>query len=163
MLQVLTGDIFASRAQTLVNPVNCVGVMGKGLALRFRQRFPAMFDDYAARCERKGVRLGEPYLYRDPAGTMVLNFPTKGHWRSPSRLVDIERGLDSFVSHYADWSIESIAFPALGCGNGGLAWSEVEPVMCGRLRDLPIAVEVYAPTAGPAGGKSANRTTMAEG
>ena len=145
MLKVLIGDLFASRAQTLVNTVNCVGVMGKGVALEFKKRFPGMFDDYVARCERKQVLLGEPYLYRDLAGTMVVNFPTKEHWRSPSRLADIERGLVYFVEHYAGWGVSSVAFPPLGCGNGGLEWAEVGPVIHGKLRNLPIAVEVYAP------------------
>lgn len=147
MLKIVVGDLFASRAQTLVNAVNCVGVMGKGLALEFKKRFPQMFDDYVERCERKQVRLDELYLYQNQAGTMVVNLPTKGHWRSSSRLIDIEQGLDYFVAHYADWGVSSVAFPALGCGNGGLDWAEVEPVMCGKLRDLPIAVEVYAPHA----------------
>ena len=159
MLKVLIGDLFASPAQTLVNPVNCVGVMGKGLALEFKKRFPGMFDDYVARCARKQVRLGEPYLYRDQAGTMVVNFPTKGHWRSPSRLTDIERGLDYFVGHYERWGVRSIAFPPLGCGNGGLEWFDVGSVMYAKLRDLPITVEVYELY----GGSSGNRTTMAEG
>jgi O-acetyl-ADP-ribose deacetylase (regulator of RNase III) len=145
MLKILIGDLFASSAQTLVNTVNCVGVMGKGVALEFKKRFPDMFDDYVARCGRKQVRLGEPYLYRDLAGTMVVNFPTKDHWRSPSRLADIERGLDYFVAHYAEWGIRSIAFPPLGCGNGGLEWAEVGPVIYSKLNRLPIAIEVYAP------------------
>jgi O-acetyl-ADP-ribose deacetylase (regulator of RNase III)/uncharacterized protein YwgA len=149
MLKVLIGDLLASRAQTLVNTVNCVGVMGKGIALEFKKRFPAMFEDYVARCERKEVQLGEPYLYRDLAGTMVLNFPTKGHWRSPSRLADIDRGLDHFVGHHEKWGIRSIAFPPLGCGNGGLEWSEVGPLIYAKLRRLPIDIEVYAPFGTP--------------
>jgi len=106
-----------------------------------------MFDDYVARCRSNRVRLGEPYIFRDVSGIMVVNFPTKGHWRSPSRLIDIEQGLDYFVAHYADWGVISVAFPALGCGNGGLDWAEVEPVISGKLRDLPITIEVYAPHA----------------
>lgn len=103
MFKALIGDLFESRAQTLVNTVNCVGVMGKGVALEFKKRFPAMFEDYIARCERKGVHLGTPYLYRDAAGRQIVNFPTKDHWRSPSRLVDIERGLDYFTRRFAEW------------------------------------------------------------
>src|ERR1700731_2103403 len=93
MFGALIGDMFTSQAQTLVNTVNCVGVMGKGVAEQFKQRFPAMFDDYKARCDRKAVRRGEPYLYRDSSDLQIVNFPTKDHWRSPSRLTDIERGL----------------------------------------------------------------------
>lgn len=145
MFKALIGDLFVSKAQTLVNTVNTVGVMGKGVALEFKKRFPDMFDDYAARCERKQVKLGEPYLYHDLAGATVVNFPTKDHWRSPSRLADIERGLDYFVIHYAEWKITSIAFPPLGCGNGGLEWTEVGPLIYGKLHRLPIGIEVYAP------------------
>lgn len=149
MFKALIGDLFASEAQTLVNTVNCVGVMGKGVALEFKKRFPALFDDYAARCARKEVRLGEPYLFRGTDGKWVLNFPTKGHWRSPSKLSDIERGLDHFLQHYEGWGIESIAFPPLGCGNGGLEWSEVGPLIYSKLHGLPISVEVYAPYGTP--------------
>jgi O-acetyl-ADP-ribose deacetylase (regulator of RNase III) len=119
MVKEITGSLFESRAETLVNPVNCVGVMGKGLSLEFKKRFPAMFEDYARRCERKEVRLGEPYPHRDASGIVIVNFPTKDHWRSPSRLADIERGLDYFVQHHLKWGVRSVAFPQLGCGNGG--------------------------------------------
>jgi O-acetyl-ADP-ribose deacetylase (regulator of RNase III) len=145
MFKALIGDIFASRAQTLVNTVNCVGVMGKGVAFEFKKRFPEMFADYAERCARKQVRLGEPYLYHDVSGAMIVNFPTKDHWRSSSRLADIERGLDYFVTHAAEWGIRSVAFPALGCGNGGLKWSEVGPLIYSKLRNVNYDVEVYGP------------------
>ena len=149
MFKALIGDMFTSRAQALVNTVNCVGVMGKGVALEFKKRFPAMFEDYFARCERKQVRLGEPYLYRDLTGAMVVNFPTKDHWRSPSRLADIESGLDYFVQHVSAWGITSVAFPPLGCGNGGLEWTEVGPLMYRKLANLNTDVEVYAPYGTP--------------
>jgi O-acetyl-ADP-ribose deacetylase (regulator of RNase III)/uncharacterized protein YwgA len=149
MIRALIGDLFESRAQTLVNTVNCVGVMGKGVAEQFKQRFPAMFDDYKARCDRKVVCLGEPYLYRDSSGLQIVNFPTKEHWRSPSRLMDIERGLEYLAAHAADWKIASLAMPPLGCGNGGLEWSEVGPLIYRKLHDLPIDVEVYAPYGTP--------------
>ena len=149
MFKALIGDLFASQAQTLVNTVNCVGVMGKGVALEFKNRFPAMFEDYARRCERKAVRLGEPYLYRDASGVLIVNFPTKDHWRSPSRLKDIEHGLDYFAAHAAEWGISSVAMPPLGCGNGGLEWSEVGPLIYRKLHLLPMDVEVYAPYGTP--------------
>ncbi len=149
MFKALIGDLFASEAQTLVNTVNCVGVMGKGVALEFKKRFPSLFEDYAERCERKQVKLGVPYVYRGTGGKLVVNFPTKGHWRSPSRLADIEVGLDYFVKHYAEWGITSIAFPPLGCGNGGLEWAEVGPLVYGKLHKLPIDIEVYAPYGTP--------------
>ncbi|MFC4308258.1 macro domain-containing protein [Steroidobacter flavus] len=148
MFKVLIGNLFESEAQTLVNTVNCVGVMGKGVALEFKKRFPEMFDDYVARCERKTVQLGKPYLYADLA-TRIVNFPTKAHWRSPSKLEDIEQGLNFLVDHIQEWQITSIAMPPLGCGNGGLDWAEVGPLIYRKLGRLPIDVEVYAPYGTP--------------
>src|SRR5258708_15261534 len=145
MVKELIGSVFESKVQTLVNAVNCVGVMGKGLALEFKKRYPAMFDDYAERCARKQVRLGEPYLFRDRSGTLIVNFPTKDNWRSPSRLADIEHGLDYFVQPHAQWGIESVAFPQLGCGNGGLSWEDVGPLIFSKLQDLKIEIEVCLP------------------
>jgi O-acetyl-ADP-ribose deacetylase (regulator of RNase III)/uncharacterized protein YwgA len=149
MFRALIGDLFESRAQTLVNTVNCIGVMGKGVAEQFKLRFPAMFEDYRSRSERKAVRLGEPYLYQDRSGAHIINFPTKDHWRSPSRLADIERGLDYLAAHVEEWGVTSIALPPLGCGNGGLEWSEVGPLIYHKLHGLPIDVEVYAPYSTP--------------
>jgi O-acetyl-ADP-ribose deacetylase (regulator of RNase III)/uncharacterized protein YwgA len=144
MFKALIGNLFASRAQTLVNTVNCVGVMGKGVALEFKKAYPAMFEDYAERCLRREVRLGEPYLYSG-GGVMIVNFPTKDHWRSASRLADIEAGLDYFLAHAAEWGVTSVAFPPLGCGNGGLQWNEVGPLIYGKLHRADFDVEVYAP------------------
>jgi len=149
MFRALIGDLFESQAQTLVNTVNCVGVMGKGVAEQFKKRFPTMFEDYKSRTDRKTVRLGEPYPYRDSSGVQIVNFPTKDHWRSPSRLADIERGLDYLAAHISEWGIISIALPPLGCGNGGLEWSEVGPLIYRKLHDLPIYVEVFAPYGTP--------------
>lgn len=154
---VRVGDLLESDAQTLVNTVNCVGVMGKGIALDFKRAFPAMFEDYVERCAAGEVRLGEPYLWRpvdvqprtsDPvpaSGPCVLNFPTKGHWRSRSRLSDITDGLDWLEAHREGWGIESLAVPALGCQNGGLRWDDVQPLLVERLGRLGIPVELYAP------------------
>lgn len=145
----LIGDMFSSDAQTLVNTVNCVGVMGKGVALHFKKRYPEMFQDYVRRCERKQVKLGEPYVYEDMSGIKILNFPTKDHWRSASRLSDIEKGLTYLVEHYEQWGIKSISMPPLGCGNGGLNWTEVGPLIYQKLHKLPINIEVYAPYGTP--------------
>lgn len=149
MFRTLIGDLFESRAQTLVNTVNCVGVMGKGVAEQFKRRFPKMFEDYKRRVERKAVRLGEPYLYKAPTGEQIINFPTKDHWRSPSRLSDIEHGLDYLVAHLAEWDVTSLAMPPLGCGNGGLEWAEVGPLICQKLHGVSVDVEVYAPYGTP--------------
>ena len=141
-MRILVGDLFESQARTLVNAVNCVGAMGKGIAEQFKRRFPAMFDDYKRRCKRKDVRLGEPYLYRDSSGIQIVNFPTKGHWRSQSRIADVEHGLDYLVEHATEWNIASLALPALGCGNGGLEWSQVGPLI---YRNLSAALDDGVP------------------
>lgn len=149
MVHVLVGDMFESKAQTLVNTVNCVGVMGKGVALEFKKRFPTMYEDYVQRCHAKQVRLGEPYLFRQMFEPWVVNFPTKDHWRSVSRLTDIEEGLEYLGRCYRDWGIESLAVPALGCSNGGLEWRVVGPTLYRHLATLDIPVELYAPLGTP--------------
>lgn len=139
------GDIFKSKAQTWVNTVNTVGVMGKGIALGFKKRFSEMFDDYADRCRRREVRLGRPYLYRRPDPPWIINFPTKEHWRSVARLTDIIEGLEYLEAHYQEWAVESLAVPPPGCGEGGLEWRVVGPTLYGYLCRLEIPVELYAP------------------
>ncbi len=145
MVRVMLGDLFASKAQTLVNTVNTVGVMGKGIALEFKKRFPDMYDDYVERCRRRQVRLGQPYLYKRLITPWVLNFPTKDDWRSVSRLGDIIAGLDYLERHYQEWGIASLAVPPLGCGQGQLDWRVVGRVLYQRLGRLNIPVELYAP------------------
>lgn len=144
-MRVLIGDLFQSKAQTLVNTVNCVGVMGKGIALEFKNRFPAMFDDYVERCNAGEVKLGEPYLFRRATEPWILNFPTKDHWRSVSRLDDIVRGLEFLASRCREWGITSLAVPPLGTGQGQLEWRIVGPTLYRRLVRLEIPVELYAP------------------
>lgn len=145
MVHVVTGDLFQSDAQTLMNAVNCAGVMGKGIAREFKRRFPEMFADYADRCQRGLVRLGEPYLYRGQSLPRILNFPTKGHWRAASRLEDIVAGLAYLQAHYEEWGITSLAVPALGCGAGQLAWATVGPALQEALGRMAIPVDLYAP------------------
>jgi len=144
-MKVTIGNLFEGNAKTIVNTVNCVGVMGKGIAQEFKARYPAMYKDYVNRCEAGRVLPGVPYLYSDMFGTSILNFPTKKHWRSPSRLEDIIHGLDVFIEKHKQWGIESIAFPPLGCGNGGLEWEVVGPIMYQKMLPLDINVEIYAP------------------
>lgn len=145
MVKVLIGDIFESKMQTLVNTVNCVGVMGKGIAQEFKKKYPEMYKDYVIRCERHQVKLGEPYIYGDLFNNSIINFPTKDHWRSPSKIEDIIKGLKYFLDHYKTWDIESVAFPPLGCGSGGLSWYDVGPIMFQFLAPLDIPIEIYAP------------------
>lgn len=97
MIKKLYGNLFDSRMETLVNTVNCIGVMSKGIALQFKLRYPEMFHDYKAKCAAGSVLPGKPYLYRDTTEKSILNFPTRRHWRDDSRIVDIESGLDCFV------------------------------------------------------------------
>ncbi len=141
---VKIGNIFESNCTTIVNTINCVGVMGKGIALEFKKRYPDMFMDYVQKCDKGEIRPGEPYVFQN-GEISILNFPTKDHWRSPSRLSYVEDGLDWFVENYGKYDIHSIAFPPLGCGNGGLSWDVVGPVMYQKLNGLPINIEIYAP------------------
>lgn len=150
MVDILTGNLFESPAQTLVNTVNCVGVMGKGIAKQFRDHYPAMFKEYKNRCDKGLVKLGEPYLYRNLTDKWVLNFPTKDHWRSVSKLTDIQAGLQYLELHYKAWGIESLAVPPLGCGNGQLDWKVVGPILHEALQRLDIPVYLYAPSGTPA-------------
>jgi O-acetyl-ADP-ribose deacetylase (regulator of RNase III)/uncharacterized protein YwgA len=149
MVKVSMGDILGSNAQTLVNTINCVGVMGKGIALKFKERFPDMFIDYVERCSRNEVRLGKPYLFKRLTPPWILNFPTKGHWRSVSRIEDIVKGLKYLLQHYKEWGITSLAVPPLGCGQGQLEWKIVGPTLYRYLNQLDIPVELYAPYGTP--------------
>lgn len=149
MVTVKIGDMFDSQAQTLVNTVNCVGVMGKGIALGFKNRFPEMYKDYVARCDAGEVRLGQPYLYRMLLTPWILNFPTKDHWRSVAKLSDIEQGLQHLKANYRDWGITSLAIPPLGCGEGRLEWRIVGPTLYRYLNDLDVPVELFAPFGTP--------------
>ena len=144
-MKILVGDILKSKSQTLVNTVNCVGIMGKGIALEFKNRFPEMFKDYVQRCSRNEIRVGQPCLYKSLFGQQIVNFPTKEHWKSISKISDVENGLDFLLSHYKSWGITSIAIPPLGCGNGQLEWKIVGPLIYKRAKQMDIPVEIYAP------------------
>ena len=143
--KIIKGDLLSSNAQTLVNTVNCVGVMGKGIALEFKKRFPEMYEDYVRRCASGQVKLGRPYLYRSLLPPHILNFPTKQHWRSVSRLEDIVQGLEYLEKHYHEWGITSLAVPPLGCGSGGLDWRDVGPILYRHLHRLDIPIVLYGP------------------
>lgn len=148
-MKVKIGNMFESDAQTLVNTVNCIGIMGKGIALEFKKRFPEMFKDYKARCDCNEVKPGVPYLYDSLFPPQILNFPTKTHWRAASRIEDVEKGLKILRENYKRWGITSIAMPPLGCGNGQLLWSTVGSMMYHYLHDLDMVVEMYAPFGTP--------------
>lgn len=143
------GDIFRSKAQTWVNTVNTVGVMGKGIALGFKRRFPDMYEDYVERCRRGEVRLGRPYLFKRATLPWIMNFPTKEHWRSPARLDAIVEGLRHLKANYREWGIKSLAVPPLGSGEGQLEWRIVGPTLYRHLKELDIPLELYAPFGTP--------------
>ncbi len=135
-------SLLNSPAQTLVNPVNTDGVMGAGLALAFKERYPDMFRQYAKLCQRNALKVGHLWCWKDDngGGKVIICLPTKEHWHAPSQLTWISQGLDRFVHEYANNGITSVAFPKLGCGNGGLNWQDVEPLMTRKLSRLLIPV-----------------------
>jgi len=154
MIGFQKGDILQADAEALVNTVNCVGVMGRGIALQFKKEFPENFADYEAACRRGEVRPGRMFvvrLSRFDNPRYIINFPTKRHWKGKSRIEDIEVGLDALVTTVQDLGIKSIAVPPLGCGLGGLDWRQVRrriEAALGRLAD--VQVMVYEPAGAPA-------------
>ena len=144
MLKFVTGNLFESQAQTLINTVNCVGIMGKGIALAFRQCYPEMYEEYRIQCEQGEIRPGIVTLHTRTR-PWILNFPTKRHWKNRSRLGDIELGLQAVAANYETLGIKSLGVPALGCGHGGLYWPDVRALIEKYLSKLDIDVEVYEP------------------
>ncbi len=141
MIQIIQGNLLKAPTDALVNTVNTQGIMGKGIALQFKQAFPAMFQEYEKACKAGKVQLGKMHVY-DLGGLKerprwIVNFPTKGYWRERSRLIDIERGLGDLVSNVCSLGIRSIAVPPLGCGLGGLNWADVRPRIEAAFTNLP--------------------------
>lgn len=139
------GNIFSSDKQTIVNTINCVGVMGKGVALGFRLRYPEMYEKYKEFCKKKQIAIGKLWLYKQPQrdSQWVLNFPTKFHWKYPSKMEYLEVGLQKFVETYREKGITSIAFPLLGTHNGGLDKIEVLNMMHFYLEKCSIPIDIY--------------------
>lgn len=154
MIEVKEGDILAADAEALVNTVNCVGVMGRGIALQFRKAFPENYRAYKALCDRKQLAPGSVFVYdlrRLEIPRYVINFPTKRHWKGKSRLEDIESGLKALVREVRQRRIRSVAVPPLGCGLGGLDWDEVRRRIEVAFRKVPdVRVLLYEPTGAPA-------------
>lgn len=144
-IKFINGNIFNTKAQVIVNTVNCVGVMGKGVALVFKLRYPKMFDVYQEYCEKKYIGIGKLWLYKaETDKPWVLNFPTKFHWKYPSKIEYIEKGLIKFVETYKEKDIRTIAFPLLGTHNGGLDKQEVKNLMIKYLsKCTDISIEIY--------------------
>jgi O-acetyl-ADP-ribose deacetylase (regulator of RNase III) len=149
-VKFIKGNIFTTSAQTLVNTVNCVGIMGAGIALEFKYRYPAMYEKYVSYCRQNLIEIGKLWIYDVPHSyNKILNFPTKKHWKYPSKYEYLEKGLKRFVDTYRDKNISSIAFPLLGAQNGGLDPEEVKKMMYHFLKhcDIPIEIYEYSPSA----------------
>jgi len=144
MIRYVTGDIFKSDAQTITNTVNLRGVMGKGLALKFKDTFPGLFESYVLDVVEKRIAIGSPTIWKGKE-KWVINFPTKDDWRKPSSYEYIEKGLAGLREKLDEWAVLSLAIPALGCGLGSLDWNEVRPMIVRHLGDLDMVIEVYEP------------------
>jgi O-acetyl-ADP-ribose deacetylase (regulator of RNase III) len=146
MIEYKKSDLFSEDVEALVNAVNCVGIMGRGIALQFKQAWPNNFIAYAAACRRNTVRPGSMFIFETGSHAnprYIINFPTKRHWRDPSRIEDIDAGLAALVGEIQKRNIRSIAMPAIGAGLGGLSWAVVrgliEKIMA-PLQDMAIVV-----------------------
>jgi len=144
MIYLREGNIFESGAQALVNPVNTDGVMGKGLALEFKNRFPVNFKAYHKACKDKSLDIGSVLVCQEK-DVYVVNFPTKRHWHEKSRYYYIQMGLHSLARAIEKHRIGSIAIPALGCGLGGLEWDPVRGLIEARLKDLNCDIFLFGP------------------
>lgn len=140
--QLIQGNIFCTKAQTIVNTVNCVGVMGAGIALECRLRYPEMFLRYQELCNNGEIDIGKLWLYKGE-DRWILNFPTKKHWKHPSKERYLADGLKKFSEHYARLGIESIAFPLLGASHGGLSSEVSLSLMQAHLDILDLDIEIY--------------------
>jgi len=153
MIQLQRGNLLQVDAEALVNTVNCVGVMGKGIALQFKQAYPENFREYERACRAGEVQVGRMFVYSTGEflnPKYIINFPTKRHWKGKSRLSDVEAGLRALVEDVSRLGIRSIAVPPLGCGNGGLAWNEVRPLIEAAFEALPdVEVYLFEPTGAP--------------
>jgi len=162
MLSEAEGNLLDAAADAVVNTVNTVGVMGKGIALQFKQAYPANFRAYEAACRRGEVQLGRMFVFETGLlgqPRFIINFPTKKHWRARSRLSDIKAGLADLHRVIREHEIRSIAIPPLGCGNGGLDWRDVRPLIAGALGDLAdVQVMLYPPRGAPPAESMAVRT-----
>lgn len=149
MITWIKGDILSSRAEALVNTVNTVGVMGKGIALQFKEYFPHNYKAYLVACKNKELEPGKLLAVWDEhlhtGKKLIINFPTKVHWRSPSRYEYIEKGLDALKPLLSDNEMQRVAIPPLGCGNGGLDWVKVRPMIENKLKDLDLEILIYEP------------------
>ena len=145
-ISIVQGDMFTSSYELLTVSVNTVGIMGKGLASRFKYMYPEVYVFYENLCKQRILKLGTPYIFiSENFKRKFLLFPTKGHWKEKSKIENIIKGLDWFINNYKNYKVKSAAFPALGCGLGGLTWEEVGPIMVQKLKTIDIPIEIYLP------------------
>lgn len=140
MIEVKKGNILKQEAEALVNTVNCVGVMGRGVALQFKEAFPENYKQYKEACKNEAVKPGRMFVFDASmliGPKIIINFPTKRHWREKSRIEDIESGLKDLIKILKDSHIHSVAIPPLGCGLGGLDWKIVRPLIENSLSVMP--------------------------
>lgn len=167
MIEFKKGDILQADVEALVNTVNCVGIMGRGIALQFKNDFPENFKTYEAACAREEVQPGRMFVFETRTLTnpkFIINFPTKRHWRGKSRMEDIESGLKALVQEIRERGIRSIAIPPLGSGLGGLNWADVRPRIIKALGDLnDLQVIVFEPNSAPVATKSREVPKMTAG
>lgn len=143
MIRYMVGNIFDTNCAGIVNPVNCVGVMGAGLALQFKNFYPQMFAEYKRRCNLSQVKIGDLDLHYLNNEQVIINFPTKLHWRDPSKMEYLVAGLAMFATYYNLIGVDSVAFPLLGVGNGGLPEDEVVLLMESYLSQCNIDIEIW--------------------
>ncbi|MEH2214855.1 type II toxin-antitoxin system antitoxin DNA ADP-ribosyl glycohydrolase DarG [Nostoc sp.] len=149
MFEFKQGNLLEEKVEALVNTVNCVGVMGKGIALQFKQAYPENFRHYEKACKANEVQPGR--MFTVATGSLlnpryIINFPTKRHWRNNSKIEDIKSGLVALVQQVQRLDITSIAMPALGCGNGGLNWADVKPLIESAFAQIPdVQVIIFEP------------------
>jgi len=162
MLEFTQGDMFEAPADIRVNTVNCVGVMGAGVALAFKQRYPEMFKDYQRACKDGQVRPGRMHVWKSLEGDWIVNFPTKRDWRDPSRYEDVDAGLDDLRAYLDSVGPVTVALPALGCGHGGLDWDRVSGMIQKKLGDIDARVLVFPPSASRQAGRSASEVPTSD-
>jgi O-acetyl-ADP-ribose deacetylase (regulator of RNase III) len=138
-----SGNIFTTNCNTIVNTVNCVGIMGAGIALEFRLRYPKMFERYRILCEQNKFDIGKLWIYNTKEGKRILNFPTKYNWKYPSKIEYIKKGLQKFCDTYQIKGINSIAFPLLGTSHGGLSEENSLSIMKDYLQKCKIPIEIW--------------------
>jgi O-acetyl-ADP-ribose deacetylase (regulator of RNase III) len=148
MIEYKNGDILREDVEAIVNTVNCVGIMGRGLALQFKNKFPQNLKEYQLACTNKEVQLGKMFVHQ--TGQLInpkyiINFPTKGHWKQNSKIEDISNGLDDLITIIEKYSIKSIAIPPLGSGLGGLDWNQVKKLIEEKLKNINCTVILFEP------------------